>query len=96
MRNIVITLTLIMIAVAQPAQAHEEIERENLSLFVKEIDFLLTEIDRMKNLSRSGGRMIFDYTTLKNDLQSMRNGIRSYIKKDINDGRAIKPLEGKY
>ncbi len=76
--------------------ADEEIERENLSLFVKEIDFLISDVDRIRKLSDSNGRLIFDYTSLKEDLRSMRNGIRSYIQKDINDGHSIKPLKGNY
>ena len=78
------------------AHAHEEIERENLSLFVKEIDFLIDEVDRMKQLSSKDARMMFDYESLKADLRSMRRGISGYINKDINDGRPIKLLKGSY
>jgi len=96
MKKIILSLVLLLGAVITPAHANEEIERENLSLFVKEIDFLISEVGRMKSLSRSDNRLIFDYSSLRSDLMSMKQGIRSYINKDINDGRIISPLKGDY
>lgn len=96
MKKSILSLVLLMGVLISPAQAHEEIERENLSLFVKEIDFLISEVERINKLSRTDSRMVFDYKSLRNDLMSMKQGIRSYINKDINDGRVIPPLKGDY
>lgn len=96
-KHVIITLVVSLVLLAATgSHANEEIERENLALFIKEIDFLMSEADRIQKLSNENNRMIFDYMSLKNDLASMRRGISGYINKDINDGRVMKPLKGQY
>lgn len=97
MKHIILTLLVLVTSLPSiEAQADEEIERENLARFVKEIDFLVSEVGRIEKLSSTNKQMIFDYTSLRKDLGAMREGIKSYINRDINDGHVIKPIKGQY
>lgn len=97
MKHYYLTILIFFIsATSVQVKADEEIERENLARFVKELDFLVSEAGRIEKLSSSNKQMIFDYKALRNDLDAMRDGINGYIKRDINDGRVINPIKGQY
>jgi len=90
-------LTFILIGLL-PINIHasDDLERANLAKVITEIDFLLSQVEKIKHQSSDDNRIKFHYADLSKDLHKIRSGVSSYINADINNGRVVKPLTGSY
>lgn len=79
-----------------PLFADVDLERSNLAKLVKEIDYLMTRVEDIKQDVPAKQRITFHYETLKEDLNLIRVGINDHISQSLKAGRNLKPLSGQY
>jgi RAQPRD family integrative conjugative element protein len=79
-------------AVAQPAES----ERELLARLANELSVLERLVYEAEQRAQSGDRVLFDYRSLRADLQGIRDGVRSYVTEIRPQPRIPAPLDGEY
>lgn len=81
---------------ATAANTPEELERENLTRIIREVDYLIDEVKKVEKSAQNNNRVQFQYKLLIDDLIKIRQGVADHVNGSLDAARPIKPLNGVY
>ena len=89
-------LVLFILSLPTSASENKALEQAALAQIVKELNFILRVVDEGEAARQQNGRIIFDYVSLRKDLEKVRNAINNHLNRPLREPRRIVPLVGKY
>lgn len=81
---------------ASAGNTPEELERENLTRVIREVDYLIDEVKKIEKSAQNNNRVQFQYKLLIDDLIKVRQGVADHVNQSLDAARPIKPLNGVY
>lgn len=100
MAKIISTIIFITLAcgstLVAAANTPEELERENLTRIIREVDYLIDEVKKIEKSAQNNNRVQFQYQLLIDDLIKIRQGVADHVNGSLDAARPIKSLNGVY
>ena len=93
MKKFLIIFTLL---ISPAAFADTDSENQNLSRIMREVEYLISEVNVIKADAPRDTRIRFEYDLLIEDLLKVRHGIADHVNGSLDASRPIKPINGIY